>query len=724
MGSLSAFEPAPVHAQLPVTPQEARRLLRENPELVRQQLLQSGMSQQEIRGRLAAMGLPPDALDAFLSGEEIDPDLAFSPDAIEGLQRLGFAVETADGLELVEVSTGLQPAIPEDSLETGFPVFGHRDFRRATSQFQPLLSGPVPDDYVIGPGDQLLLLLTGEVEQANDLVVTREGFVVVPNVGRVNLANLTMTEARTLLRSRLAQSYSGIGRGTTSVSLTMTELRTIQVHVIGAVRQAGAYQLASVATVLNALYAADGPSDVGNLRGVRVRRRDGEDRVLDLYPYLLGGDVSGDISLEQGDVIHVPRRESRVQLHGAVVEPAAYEVLDGEGLVDVLRAGGGFAPEADRKRITIHRVVRPGDRGPGLGERRAVDLALQPSDDTTDSAYLGGVLVPPVGLQDGDSIVVDSVPALADGFHVIVGGMVAKPDTFPWAEGMTIRDAVELARGPITGADLRAAEVTRLPEDRSTGDLAQRLEVPLDSSYLTQRSPDGRYVGPPGVPFPPPGTSPEFELAPYDQVRILRQPEFEMPRSVTITGEVSVPGEYALLSKDDRVADLVARAGPIQETGYPDGARLYRSLDELGRIDLDLPAALANPEGDENVTLQPGDSLHIPVYSPTVLVQGAVNSPVTVLYREGQEFDYYISAAGGLRNDADKGRASVRYANGLARTRDKFLFWSAYPTPGPGSTITVPAEDPEDQLDVRGLIGDLVAIVGSITTVIVVVSRN
>ncbi|MDX1494004.1 MAG: SLBB domain-containing protein, partial [Longimicrobiales bacterium] len=712
----------PASAQLPVSPQEAQRLLRENPELVRQQLLQSGLSRNEIRARLSAAGIPTDALDAFLSGEDIDPDAAFTPQAIEGLQALGLAVETADGLELVEVSTGMQRRALRDSLETGFPVFGHRDFRRATSQFQPLLSGPVPEDYRVGPGDQLLLLLTGEVEAAHDLTVTREGFVVIPNVGRVDLANLTMGEARALLRRRLAQAYSGIDRGTTTVSVSMSELRTIQVYVVGAVRQAGAYQLASVATVLNALYAADGPTELGNLRSVRVQRRSGEERVVDLYPYLVSGDITGDIGLQQGDVVHVPIRENRVALHGAVGRPAAYEVGDGEDLLDVLRYAGGFGPDANRRRLTIHRVARPGDRGPGLGERTAIDLALAPSDDPTDPRHVGGVIIPPVGLQDGDSIVVDSVGALADGFYVIVGGMVAKPDTFPWMEGMTIRDAVQLARGPVTGADLRAAEVTRLPEERSMGELAQRLEVPLDSSYL-EVGPDGRYVGPPGVPFPPPGASPEFELAPYDQVRILQQPDFEMPRSVKIMGEVSVPGEYALLSKDDRVVDLVTRAGRILETGYPEGARLYRSQDEMGRIDLDLPEALANPNSDENVTLQPGDSLFIPVYSPTVQVQGAVNSPVTVLWRDGQDFDYYISAAGGLRSDADKGRSSVRYANGLARTRDKFLFWSSYPTPGPGSTINIPAENPEDQFDTRGLITDLVAILGSLTTVVVVLTR-
>ena len=315
------------------------------------------------------------------------------------------------------------------------------------------------------------------------------------------------------------------------------------------------------------------------------------------------------------------------------------------------------------------------------------------------------------------------MPALADGYYVVITGMVAKPDTFPWREGMTLRDLVDLARGPVVGADLREAEVTRLPDQRGVGELADRLRVPMDSSYLGSRSPDGRFAGPPGVAFPPSGASPEFVLTPYDQVVILRQPDFEMQRSVKVTGEVSVPGEYTLLTKNDRVTNLISRAGRILETGYAGGARLYRAQDDMGRIDLNLPAAIESPDGPENLVLQPGDSLHIPVYSPTVVVTGAVNSPVTVLYRDGQDFDYYISAAGGYRFDADKGRASVRFANGLARTRSKFLFWSSYPEPGAGSTISVPVQNPEDRFDTRGLITDMVAILGSIATVIVVVTR-
>ena len=710
-------------AQIP-TAQEARRLVRENPELVRQQLLQSGLSQNEIRARLAAAGLPSSALDQFLSGDSIDVATAFDDEALTGLQRLGLAVETVDGLEFVSVTTGLQRGLgQEPTLVKGIPIFGLDIFTRATTQFQPLLSGPVPDDYVLGPGDELVLILTGEVELSEQLVVTRDGFVVVPNVGRISVANLTMADLRVLLRTRLANSYSGIGRGTVFVGVSLTQVRTIQIYVTGEVAQAGAYQLASVATVTNALYAAGGPTVLAGLRQIKVQRHTGDQVLLDLYPYLLEGDASGDVVLQQGDVVFVPLRGRQVQLHGAVVRPAHYELAADSDLTDVLSASGGFASEANRQRMTIHRVVRPSERGPGSSVRIAMDLGLTPSTDPGEPGHIGGVIIPPIGLQDGDSIVVDQVVDLRDSYYVSITGMVAAPDTLPWREGMTIRELLLLARGPTVGADLREAQVSRLPDERGLGELADALLVPLDSSYLSQRAPDGRYVGPPGVTFPPAGSNPEFILQPFDQVLILRQPEFEMPQSVKITGEVSVPGEYTLLTKNDRLLDLIGRANGLLDSAYPEGARFFRQQDELGRINVDFLSARDDPSDEANILLQPGDSLHVPEYSPTVVVEGAVNSPVTVLFREGQGLDYYLANAGGYRNDADKGRVSVRYANGLAQTRSKFLFWSSYPTPGPGSTVTVPPKDPADRIDSVALISNLVGILGSLTTVIVVLVR-
>jgi protein involved in polysaccharide export with SLBB domain len=712
----------PIHAQIPTSPAEAQRLLQQDPEAVRRMIQQSGLSNDEIRARLRAMGYPTDQLDAFLSGEPIDADTALDSQTVSALEALGVARETPDGIELVPLQTGMQPSRAAPDSAGAFPIFGLDVFTRGTTRFQPLLSGPVPDNYRVGPGDRMVIVLTGDVELVREVEVTREGFIVIQDVGQIPVANLPMGDVRALLRSRLARSYSGIDRGTVTFNVTISELRTNQIYVTGEVNQPGAYQLSSVATVLNALYAAAGPTRLGNMRRVEVNRRTGERVTLDLYPYLLEGDVDQDVILEQGDNVHIPLRGRRVQMRGAVVRPAYYELADSDALIDVLRNAGGFGPEALRRRLTIHRVLLPADRGSGLADRQAIDLELRASADSTLPNYMGGVLIPPIGLQDGDSIVVDSVPTLEDGYYVTIAGRVRAPDRYPWHEGMTLRELVEIARGPIVGADLREAEVSRLPEDRGSGQLARSIMAPMDSSYLVTDA-QGGYRGAPGIAFPPAGSSPEFDLEPYDQVLIKLQPDFEMPRAVAISGEVSIPGHYTLLSKSDHVAELVARAGGILETGYPEGARLYRSLDDLGRIDLDLPTALSDSASSDNIILQPGDSLHIPQYSPTVTIRGAVNSPVTAQYREGEDLGYYIAAAGGYRSDADEGRVSVRYANGQARTRSKFLFWSNYPNPGPGSEVNVPVQDPDAGIDWGAVVPPTISALGTITALIIAVTR-
>src|SRR5205807_4285733 len=215
------------------------------------------------------------------------------------------------------------------------------------------------------------------------------------------------------------------------------------------------------------------------------------------------------------------------------------------------------------------------------------------------------------------------------------------------------------------------AEIARLPADRSKGQLATTVRVPLDSSYLTERD-SSRYIGPPGVAFPAAGTAAEVPLQPYDNVLVFRQPDFELQRTVTISGEVMYPGSYALKAKDDRLADLVQRAGGLTPRAYPEGIRFIRPADNRGRINIDLPKALRDRGSRDNVILQPGDHITIPEYQPSVRVTGAVNSPGSVLYRNGAGLGYYLDAAGGFTRVANKGAVSVQLANGQVRTRHKF----------------------------------------------------
>jgi len=289
---------------------------------------------------------------------------------------------------------------------------------------------------------------------------------------------------------------------------------------------------------------------------------------------------------------------------------------------------------------------------------------------------------------------------------------------------MTLRQLVVLARGPKIGADLRAAEIAKLPADRSKGQLATTVRVPLDSTYLFERDSAGRYIGPPGVPFPATGTAADLPLEPYDNVLIFRQPDFELQRTVTITGQVRFPGNYALRAKDDRLTDLLERAGGLTPQAYPEGIRFTRATADAGRINVDLPKALKDHSARDNMILQPGDSVNIPEYQPSVKIVGAVNSPGSVLYRRGAGLDYYLSAAGGFSQKANRGGVSVQLANGETRTRRRTLFFSSNPTPGPGSEIFVPFRDPtQAKTDYVALFGSIAQILAS-TIAIIVVARK
>jgi protein involved in polysaccharide export with SLBB domain len=333
------------------------------------------------------------------------------------------------------------------------------------------------------------------------------------------------------------------------------------------------------------------------------------------------------------------------------------------------------------------------------------------------------VVVPRLPLAAGDSVVVDALPSLWATYHVSIAGMVHKPGAYPWSPGMTLRDLVLLARGPRVGAYLREAEIARLPADRREGQLAATLRVPLDSTYLFERDSLGRYVTPPGVVVPAADAA-DVPLEPYDNVLVLRQPDFDFQRTVVLEGQVRFPGTYSLRTKDDRLADLIARAGGLTPRAYVEGIRFFRRDGDAGRINIDLARALRDAGARDNVVLQPGDSVMIPEYVPSVRVHGAVNAPGSVLWKQGENLDYYVNAAGGYAANAEKGRVRVQFANGETRTRKRSLFFTSDPTPMPGADVFVPQRDPSrPRIDAVTLAGAVAQILASTVAILVVVTR-
>jgi protein involved in polysaccharide export with SLBB domain len=709
-----------------------QQALSQNPGLadsIRKRLQSSGLTADQIRARLEASGYPSNLLDAYL-GSRTGGQPAASPVATElaAIEALGLPPIRLPG-DSLRADTGM---IGVRGPRSESLIFGVDALRRSTTQFLPLLSGPVPADYKVGPGDVLVLILTGDVELAYTLPVTREGFILIPQVGQVFASQLTLDQLREVLYSRLGRVYSGVRRGqsaTARFDLSVAKVRANQVYVIGEVTQPGAYQISSLGTVLTALYAAGGVTELGNTRHIDVRRLGRPVATFDLYDYLIRGDTRSDIRLETGDVVFVPVHGTRVQVTGAVRRPSIYELGPGETLLDLVRVAGGFRPDAEFRRVAIHRILAAPDRGPGTVARTVVDapLSVLALGDPSSGAEMpdssaNRVAVPLVALADGDSVVVDSVAPLKEGFYVAIAGAVNKPGMYPWRPAMTLRDLMLLARGPKVGAYLKEAELARLPTDRSQGQLAQTIRVPMDSTYLFDRDSMGRYVGPPGLPVPRSG-APEVTLRPYDNVLILKQPAFNLQRTVVVAGEVRFPGTYSLVSKTDRLADVINRAGGLTPQAYAEGIRFVRAEEYVGRINVQLDRALRDTTSRYNIILQPGDSIHVPEYQPSIKVSGAVNSPGSVLWERGKDLDYYLSAAGGPSYRADKGRVSVRYANGEVRTRHKTLLFSTDPTPRPGSEVFVPVRDTLQHTNTLALVGTIAQIMGSTIALVYIIKH-
>src|SRR2546426_270501 len=295
---VGAQNPPPSQAQAAL-----QRALQQQPglaDVLRQRIQQSGLTAEQIRARLQAGGYPPTLLDVYLGAAQpgaVTP----TPGAQElaAIQALGLPA-IAVQVESLPVDTGLVRAVRGAAPERPSAVFGVDVFRRTTTQFLPLLSGPVPPDYKLGPGDVLVLILTGEVELAYTLQITREGFVLIPQVGQVYLSNMALSQARDVLRPRLGRVYSGV-RGpnpTIQFDISVANVRANQVYVVGEVAQPGAYQISSLGTVLTALYASGGVTERANMREIQVQRARKTVATLDLYDYLLHGDTRSDIRLE------------------------------------------------------------------------------------------------------------------------------------------------------------------------------------------------------------------------------------------------------------------------------------------------------------------------------------------------------------------------------------------------------------------------------------------
>jgi protein involved in polysaccharide export with SLBB domain len=364
-------------------------------------------------------------------------------------------------------------------------------------------------------------------------------------------------------------------------------------------------------------------------------------------------------------------------------------------LWDLIRLAGGLRPETYQGRAQILRTYPDSTKrliGAYLGDG---DGQVSPEDDPE--------------LMERDEVTIFARTDFLPERYVSVYGAVKKQGIIPFADSMTLRDAILLAGGLRDDAYLVEAEVSRLsPKAFAGGDtLATVLKVPLDSSYLLAA--DGYMVRPVGR------DGPRVLLHPYDNIFVRRQPGWEVQRNVVVTGEVRFPGRYTLLTKDERLRSVLERAGGLTPQAYPNGIRFFRNEGRVGRIAVDLVSVLRDPRHRDNLILTEGDSIHIPAYIPTVRVEGAVNSPTSVPHVRGQGVGYYVAAAGGFARNADKGKTFVQQPNGLIQKGGR---------PEPGAVIVVPTRDAADRGYLVTLFSSLAQVIAATTTIIVVLVRR
>lgn len=780
-------------------------------EQLRQRIQGSGMTPDQIRARLRAAGYPENLLDAYIgNNSQAAPqptsdmlrsasalgigDFAFGADTLRARDSIllsrsdSFLLDTLDlvigrdSIPTVRDSTGdlrLDTAAVRTMAERirRPRVFGLDVFRRSTNQFAIATSGPVGPNYRLGPGDELALILTGDVEIIHQLPVTREGFIVIPQVGQISVANLSLAQLRQVLMQRLGRVYSGVRPGpnaTTRFDITLTRVRVNQVFVTGDVVRPGAYAVSALGSVLNALYQAGGPTERGSFRSVRIMRGSEQVAVVDLYDYLLGGATGDSVRLESGDAVFVPPQGPRVTIEGRVLRPGIYEVEPGEGLREALAMAGGLLPDAFTGRANVERIVPAADRQAGGRDRIVIDVDLdaalatgapavpllandrirvfgisqpvrnrallrgnvwQPgplalrqgmrlsdaliaaggvrSDAYLERAHilrlmpdstrqliavsLRGIIAPgPEGqstrgplagrpdtdpeLLEFDEVTVFSRTEFRPGRQVAIHGSVQRPGPYAFRDSMSLRDLVLMAGGLRDEAYLLEAEVSRLSDAMGRDTLATLVRVPLDSSYVVDAT---GYIR-----RPTNARGAELVLEPYDNVFIRRVPGFSLQRNVIITGEVMFPGRYTIARLDERLSDLLRRAGGLTDAAYVRGSQFYRAENRAGRVGIDFERVLRDPAYRDNLILLAGDSVHVPQFQPVVIVEGAVNSPVGVAFVPGRNAEYYVNRAGGYTRRADRGRTYTVQPNGSVTRRGERV--------EPGARVVAP-ERPADE---------------------------
>ncbi|MEL5894417.1 SLBB domain-containing protein [Bacteroides sp. GD17] len=677
--------------------------------------------------------------------------------------------------------------LPKEVINPTQQIFGHNIFTNENLTFEPNVNVATPENYRLGPGDEVIIDVWGASETTIRQKISPEGSILVNNLGPVYLNGKTVKEANNYLKTEFSRIYSGVtgDAPSTQVKLTLGEIRSIQVNVMGEVLVPGTYTLSSFASVFHALYSAGGINKIGSLRSIKVVRNGNVVADLDVYDLLMKGKMQVDVRLQDGDVILVDPYQSLVQILGKVKRPMFYEMKSTETVGTLLKYAGGFTGDAYKKAIRLvrktgreHQIYNVDEMDYSVfrvddGDMITVDSVLQRFENRVEirgAVYRAGLYqlngtvntvkqlikqaegvrgdaflnraiidrenedltheiiqvdvkglmngtVADIPLQKNDILYIPSIHDLKEEATLTIHGQVAKPGTYLYSDNMTVEDLVLQAGGLLEAAATVKVEVARRVKEPKSATFSTTIGQNFSFDLK-----DGLLVG---------EGSGDFHLEPFDEVYIRRSPSYHKQQNVIVGGEVLFSGSYALSKKNERLSDLIAKAGGITPDAYARGARLIRKMteEELRRkedalrmaqmgagdsisikqldlsdtysVGISLEKALQNPGSDYDMVLREGDVLFVPEYVSTVKINGAVMYPNTVLYKKGESLRYYINQAGGFSNNAKKRKAYVVYMNGtVSRLRSGNS--SAIE---PGCEIIVPSKEQKRKMSTAEILG-------------------
>lgn len=648
-------------------------------------------------------------------------------------------------------------------------VFGRDIFNNPELSFEPSMNIATPLNYKLGPGDAVFIDVYGASNKNIQATVSPEGDINIDDFGPVQVSGLTVEQANARLKATLGTRYSN-----SQIKLTVGQTKTIMVNVMGEVNVPGTYTLSAFSTVFHALYMAGGINDLGTLRSIKVYRDNKMISTVDIYDYILNGQLKGNVKLAEGDVIVVGPYDCLVDVTGKAKRPMFYEMKRDESLASLIKYAGGFTGDAYTKSVRVVRKtgrersvfnvgefdmasfhVADGDsvsidsilpryentvelKGavfrPGLyqlgGSINSVRSLIEQADGLTEEAFtargvihrmktdrtlevvsvdIKGIMegrIADVPLKQNDVLFIPTRQDAMTQRTITIHGEVQYPGIYKYAENETLEDLVLQAGGLKESASMIKVDVARRVNDpyANSNDTvtAQTFSFALKDGFVV----DG---------------TPGFILKPFDEVYVRKSPGYTIQQNVTIEGQAMFPGTYTLSVKNERLSDILEKAGGLNDLAYSPGARLERritpderlrmesllkmlksqsgndSLDvkklELGNtyyVGIELDKALQEPGGDADIVLREGDRIIIPEYNGTVKISGDVMYPNTVAFKKGKRLSYYIDQAGGWGDRAKKSNTYILYMNGTvakASHKAKVL---------PGCEIIVPSKPKKD----------------------------